>query len=167
MPQLIIIDGGKGQLSAAVKSLKALNIFDRVTIIGIAKRLEEIYFPEDPLPLLLSKKSPSLKIIQQARNEAHRFAIEFHRLIRSKKYISSQLTNIEGIGKKTAEKLLQQFASVEKIKLAKQEELEVCVGTSATKKLCEHYSIPYVVVEKKVQKNKSPKKKVKKSKKKK
>ncbi|MCH2023043.1 MAG: excinuclease ABC subunit UvrC [Saprospiraceae bacterium] len=162
LPQLIIIDGGKGQLNAAVKSLKALHIYEKVTIIGIAKRLEEIYFPEDPLPLLLSKKSPSLKIIQQARNEAHRFAIEFHRLIRSKKYISSQLTNIDGIGKKTAEKLLQQFGSVEKIKSAKQEELEVCIGTSATKKLCDHYNIPYVVIVKKSKEKKSRGKDIKK-----
>ncbi len=157
LPQLIIIDGGKGQLSAAVKSLKSLNIFERVTIIGIAKRLEEIYFPGDPIPLLLSKKSPSLKIIQQARNEAHRFAIEFHRLIRSKKYISTQLTNIDGVGKKTAEKLLQQFASVEKIKLASQEETEDCVGKAATKKIREHFNLTYVIQDKKTTADKTKK----------
>lgn len=140
LPQLIIIDGGKGQLSAAVKSLKALNIYERVTVIGIAKRLEEIYFPEDSVPLLLSKKSPTLKIIQQARNEAHRFAIEFHRLVRSKKYIATELTEIEGIGKKTAEKLLQQFASVEKIKQASQEELEACIGKAAALKIREYFN---------------------------
>lgn len=144
LPQLIIIDGGKGQLSAAVKSLKALSIYERVTIIGIAKRLEEIYFPEDSVPLLLSKKSPTLKVIQQARNEAHRFAIEFHRLLRSKKYVSTQLTEIPGIGKKTAERLLQEFASVEKIKLATQEALEACVGKAATKKVRDYYNLPYV-----------------------
>jgi len=155
LPQLIVIDGGKGQLSAAVKSLKALNIFERVTIIGIAKRLEEIYFPNDSVPLLLSKKSPTLKIIQQARNEAHRFAIEFHRLIRSKKYVSTQLTEIQGIGKKSADKLLQEFASVEKIKLASQEEQEACIGKAATKKLRDHFGLPHEVLEKKKE---SPKK---------
>jgi excinuclease ABC subunit C len=149
LPQLIIIDGGKGQLSAAVESLKELGIFERLTIIGIAKRLEEIYFPNDSIPLLLSKKSPTLKVIQQARNEAHRFAIEFHRLIRSKKYVASQLTNIEGIGKKTAEKLLQTFASVEKIKLTSQEEMIACVGKAATKKIREHFDLVYIEVEKK------------------
>ncbi len=155
LPQLIIIDGGKGQLSAAVKSLKALSIYKRVTIIGIAKRLEEIYFPEDSVPLLLSKKSPTLKIIQQARNEAHRFAIEFHRLIRSKKYVSTQLTEIQGIGKKTAEKLLQEFASVEKMKAATQEELENVVGKAATKKVFAHYDLPYQEAEKKGKKGKT------------
>lgn len=148
LPQLIIIDGGKGQLSAAVESLKELGVFKRLTIIGIAKRLEEIYFPEDPIPLLLSKKSPTLKIIQQARNEAHRFAIEFHRLIRSKKYVSSQLTTIEGVGKKTAEKLLQTFASVEKIKQTTQAEMEACVGKAATKKIREHFELSYTEADK-------------------
>lgn len=148
LPQLIIIDGGKGQLSSAVKSLKALGIYQRVTIIGIAKRLEEIYFPEDGVPLLLSKKSPTLKVIQQARNEAHRFAIEFHRLMRSKKYVSTQLTEIEGIGKKIAEKLLQTFASVEKVKAASQEELIDCIGKAATKKLMAHYGLSYQEPEK-------------------
>lgn len=144
LPQLIIIDGGKGQLSAAVKSLKALNIYKRVTIIGIAKRLEEIYFPEDNVPLLLSKKSPTLKVIQQARNEAHRFAIEFHRLLRSKKYVATELTNIKGIGKTTAEKLLKAFSSVEKIKGTPQEQLEEVVGKAATRKLMMHFELPYV-----------------------
>lgn len=158
LPQLIIIDGGKGQLSAAVKSLKALSIYKRVTIIGIAKRLEEIYFPEDSVPLLLSKKSPTLKVIQQARNEAHRFAIEFHRLIRSKKYVSTQLTEIPGIGKKTAEKLLQEFASVEKIKTAEQEALEASVGKAATKKIFAHYGLTYKETEKKKDKQEKKKK---------
>ena len=156
LPQLIVIDGGKGQLSAAVKSLKELDIYNRVTIIGIAKRLEEIYFPEDNVPLLLSKKSPTLKVIQQARNEAHRFAIEFHRLIRSKKYISTQLTNIKGIGKKTAELLLTTFGSVEKIKATPQEELETHVGKAATRKLFNHFELEYKEPEKK--KKKRPKK---------
>lgn len=157
LPQLIVIDGGKGQLSAAVKSLKELDIYNRVTIIGIAKRLEEIYFPEDNVPLLLSKKSPTLKVIQQARNEAHRFAIEFHRLLRSKKYISTQLTNIKGIGKKTAELLLTTFGSVEKIKATPQAALETHIGKAATRKLFNHFELEYKEPEKK--KKKHPKKK--------
>ncbi|CAG0902285.1 unnamed protein product, partial [Darwinula stevensoni] len=98
LPQLIIIDGGKGQLSSAVKSLESLGILDKVTVIGIAKKLEEIFFPGDSLPLYINKKSESLKLIQQARNEAHRFAISFHRDLRSKNFLGTQLTNIPGIG---------------------------------------------------------------------
>ena len=157
LPQLIVIDGGKGQLSAAVKSLKELGIYGRVTIIGIAKRLEEIYFPEDNVPLLLSKKSPTLKVIQQARNEAHRFAIEFHRLIRSKKYVASQLTSIKGIGKTTAERLLKTFGSVEKIKLTPQEDIENHIGKSATRKIFEHFELAYKEPEKKKKKKKKAK----------
>lgn len=155
LPQLIIIDGGKGQLSAAVKSLKELDIYGRVTIIGIAKRLEEIYFPEDSVPLLLSKKSPTLKVIQQARNEAHRFAIEFHRLIRSKKYVASQLTSIKGVGKTTAERLLKTFGSVEKIKNTPQEELENHIGKAATRKIFNHFELEYKEPEKKKKKKKA------------
>lgn len=142
LPQLIVIDGGKGQLSAAVESLKALDIYGRVTIIGIAKRLEEIFFPEDNVPLLLSKKSPTLKIIQQARNEAHRFAIEFHRNVRSKKFIATQLTKIPGIGKKTADKLLIAFGSVEKVKKADAALLEQHIGKAATKKVLDYFNNP-------------------------
>jgi len=141
LPQLIIIDGGKGQLSAAVKSLELLDIMDRVTVIGIAKRLEEIYFPDDNVPLLLSKKSPTLKIIQQARNEAHRFAIEFHRLIRSKKFIQTQLTRIPGIGKKKAETLLREFGSVEKVKKASLDHLAQHIGQSAAKKIKDYFNL--------------------------
>ncbi len=140
LPQLIVVDGGKGQLSAAVKSLKALDLYGKITIIGIAKRLEEIYFPEDNIPLLLSKKSPTLKIIQQARDEAHRFAIEFHRLIRSNKFLTTQLTQIPGIGKKTAEKLLKEFGSVEKIKISEQVLLESCIGKAATQKVLDYFN---------------------------
>lgn len=135
LPQLIIIDGGKGQLSAAVKSLKLLGIENRVTIIGIAKRLEEIFYPEDPIPLLLSKKSPTLKVIQQARNEAHRFSIEFHRKIRSNAFITTELTKIPGIGEKTAEKVLSHFGSVKKIKEASHTEVAAIIGLAATKKI--------------------------------
>ncbi|MBK8819843.1 MAG: excinuclease ABC subunit C [Saprospiraceae bacterium] len=114
IPQLIIIDGGKGQLSSAVKSLEKLDILDKVTVIGIAKKLEEIFFPFDSIPLYINKKSESLKLIQHARNEAHRFALGFHRDQRSKNFLGTQLTNIKGIGPKTADKLLKHFGSVEK-----------------------------------------------------
>ncbi len=140
LPQLIIIDGGKGQLSAAVKSLEALNLLDRVTVIGIAKKLEEIYFAKDPVPLHLNKKSESLKLIQQARNEAHRFAITFHRNQRSKDFTKTELTDIPGIGDKTAQKLLQHFKSVKKMKLAKAEDLEALVGKGSTQKILTYFA---------------------------
>lgn len=142
LPQLIIIDGGKGQLSSAVNSLKILGIYERVTIIGIAKRLEEIYFPEDPVPILLSKKSHTLKIIQQARDEAHRFAISFHRDLRSKNFAKTELNSISGVGDKTAQKLLAHFGSVKKIKEASREEIEAVVGEKVTDKLIGHFN-PY------------------------
>lgn len=135
LPQLIIIDGGKGQLSAALKSLKVLGIEEKVTMIGIAKRLEEIFFPDDPIPLYINKKSESLKIIQQARNEAHRFAITFHRDQRSRNFLGTELTNIPGIGQKTAEKLLKHYGSVKKVRAASEEDLTVVVGKSSAKKL--------------------------------
>jgi excinuclease ABC subunit C len=140
LPQLIIIDGGKGQLSAATVSLKALGIFDRVTVIGIAKRLEEIFFPDDPVPILLSKKSHTLKIIQQARDEAHRFAISFHRDIRSKNFAKTELNSIPGIGEKTAQKLLSHFGSVKKIKESTREEIERFAGEKIANKLIEYFN---------------------------
>ncbi len=139
LPQLIIIDGGKGQLSSAVNSLKKLDILEKVTVIGIAKRLEEIYFPEDPLPLYINKKSESLKLIQQARNEAHRFAITFHRNQRSKDFTSTELTDIPGVGAKTAEKLLQHFKSVKRIKEASPEELDQVVGKAVAEKVRKYF----------------------------
>lgn len=135
LPQLIIIDGGKGQLSAAMQVLRLLGIADKVTVIGIAKRLEEIFFPDDPVPLLINKKSESLKLIQQARNEAHRFAITFHRDQRSKNFLGTELTGIPGIGDKTAEKLLTHFGSVKKVREALVSELSEVVGMSAAKKV--------------------------------
>ncbi len=135
LPQLIIIDGGKGQLSAAVKSLDALGIRDKVTVIGIAKKLEEIFFPEDTVPLYINKKSESLKLIQQARNEAHRFAITFHRNQRSRNFLQTELTDIPGIGDKTAEKLLQHFGSVKKIRDASADDLSAIAGSSVARKL--------------------------------
>ncbi|WP_172913880.1 excinuclease ABC subunit UvrC [Capnocytophaga canis] len=138
LPQLIIIDGGKGQLSSALKSLESLDLRGKIAIIGIAKRLEEIYFPEDSIPLYLDKKSESLKLIQQLRNEAHRFGITFHRQKRSKVAIVSELDNIEGIGDKTKESLLKHFKSVKRIKEASLEDLQVVIGYRA-KKVWEYF----------------------------
>tara|TARA_R100000935_G_scaffold58906_1_gene99481 strand:- start:48055 stop:49842 length:1788 start_codon:yes stop_codon:yes gene_type:complete len=139
LPQLIVIDGGKGQLSSALKSLDALGLRRKIAIIGIAKRLEEIYFPEDPIPLYLDKKSESLKIIQQLRNEAHRFGITFHRNKRSKTAINSELESIEGIGNKTVEELLKNYKSVKRIKEASLENLAQTIGMSKAKKIYETF----------------------------
>ena len=128
LPQLIIIDGGKGQLSAALESLIKLKIENKIEIIGIAKRLEEIFKPNDPVPLYLDKNSQSLKIIQNARDEAHRFSITFHRQKRGKAMIKSQLSNIEGVGEKTIEKLLKHFGSIAKIKSSSIEEITKITG---------------------------------------
>ena len=130
LPQLIIIDGGKGQLSSAIKSIKKLGLKKKIIVIGIAKRLEEIYFPGDSIPLYLNKKSESLKLIQQARDEAHRFGITHHRNRRSKSMTQSELTEIEGIGPKTLETLLKKFKSVKRIKSASLTELVSVVGKS-------------------------------------
>jgi excinuclease ABC subunit C len=130
LPQLIIIDGGKGQLSASLKSLEALKLRGQIAIIGIAKRLEELYYPDDPIPLYLDKKSETLKIIQQLRNEAHRFGIEHHRNKRSKTALNSELESIVGIGQKTILELLKNFKSVQRVSFAKLDELEHVVGTS-------------------------------------
>lgn len=127
LPQLIIIDGGKGQLHAAVNSLKALGLYGKLGIIGIAKKLEEIYFPGDSVPLYLDKNSSSLKLIQQVRNESHRFGLLFHRQLRSHQFIQSDLSNIKGVGKKTIEILIQHFGSVEQIKKASFEEIKTCL----------------------------------------
>ncbi|CAN5194629.1 excinuclease ABC subunit UvrC [soil metagenome] len=130
LPNLIIVDGGKGQLSSAVEALKELNMYGEIPIIGIAKRLEEIYYPEDPLPLHISKKSQSLLLIQYIRDEAHRFAINFHRQKRSNNTIFSELEGIDGIGKKTTDALLSHFKSFKKIQEASYEELESVIGKS-------------------------------------
>ncbi|WP_420151626.1 excinuclease ABC subunit UvrC [Spirosoma sp.] len=135
MPDLIVIDGGKGQLSAACEALKALDLYGKVPIIGIAKRLEEIYFPEDNLPLYIDKKSESLKLIQRIRDEAHRFAITYHRDKRSRNSLISELENVEGIGKKTAAKLLKHFKGVKKIREASLDEVAEVVGHDRAQKL--------------------------------
>ena len=137
LPQLVVIDGGKGQLSAALESLERLGLRGQVAIIGIAKRLEEIYFPLDPIPLYLDKKSESLRVVQQLRNEAHRFGITFHRKKRSKAAINSALENIEGIGAKTAQQLLRKFKSVKRIRESSLEELSGVVGPSKALKVYE------------------------------
>lgn len=140
LPQLIVIDGGKGQLSSALKSLDLLGLRGKIAIIGIAKRLEEIYFPEDPIPLYLDKKSETLKIIQQLRNEAHRFGITFHRQKRSKAAINTELESIEGIGSKTAEQLLKKFKSVKRIKEASIESLTQAIGVDKAKKVYQKFN---------------------------
>ncbi len=139
LPQLIIIDGGKGQLSSAVKSLKKLNLFGKITIIGIAKRLEEIYFPGDSLPLYLDKRSETLKIIQQARDEAHRFGVTFHRNKRSADFLKSELEQIKGVGEMTISKLYSYFNSVEEISKAKINSLEKCVGKKKARIIFDFY----------------------------
>ena len=135
LPQLLIVDGGKGQLSSAMKSINKLGIADKMTIVGIAKRLEEIYFPGDSIPLHINKKSESLKLIQQLRNEAHRFAITFHRNQRSKDFTKSSIKDINGVGDKSVIKLLKHFKSVDKIKEASIEDISIVVGKSIGKKV--------------------------------
>ena len=139
LPQLIVIDGGKGQLSSAVKSLKKLNIEKKVTIIGIAKRLEEIYFPGDSIPLYLNKKSESLKIIQNLRNEAHRFGIEFHNSKRVKNAMSSIFDKIDGVGEITKNKLLKKYKSLAMIKKLSFEEIKEEIGGDKAKKILEAF----------------------------
>ncbi len=134
LPQLIIIDGGKGQLSAASDALKELNLYGQIPIIGIAKRLEEIYFPEDSLPIYIDKKSESLKLIQQLRDEAHRFGITAHRNKRSKNFLISYLEEMDGIGKLTAQKLFKHFGTIKNMQEASLEELEKVLGKSKAKK---------------------------------
>jgi excinuclease ABC subunit C len=137
LPQLIIIDGGKGQLSSAMKSLQDLGIADKLDIIGIAKRLEEIYKPGDPLPLSINKKSQSLRLIQRARDEAHRFGLSRHRNKRISTNLHSSLESIPGVGKKTTEKLLSHFKSIKKLKEASAEEIEKIVGKARAKVVVE------------------------------
>ena len=140
LPQLIIIDGGKGQLSAALKSIDELGLRGKITIIGIAKRLEELFYPGDSIPLYLDKKSETLKIIQQLRNEAHRFGITHHRDQRSKAALNSSIESIPGIGEKTMLALIQHFKSVKRLKLATEIEISAVVGASKAKKIVEFYT---------------------------
>jgi excinuclease ABC subunit C len=130
LPQLIIIDGGKGQLGAALKALDQLELRGKVAIIGIAKRLEEIFFPGDSIPIYIDKRSESLKLIQQLRNEAHRFGITHHRNKRSKNAFVSEISSINGIGEKTFEQLMLRFKTLSNIKNASIEEITDCIGKS-------------------------------------
>lgn len=140
LPQLIIIDGGKGQLSSALKSLDVLGLRGKIAIIGIAKRLEEIYYPGDSIPMYLDKKSETLKIIQHLRNEAHRFGITFHRNKRSKSAIQSELEQIPDVGKQTITSLLRKFKSAKRVKSATFEELKEVVGESRAQKIFQYYN---------------------------
>lgn len=140
LPQLIVVDGGKGQLSAALNSLEKLGLRGSIGIIGIAKRLEEIYYPDDPLPMYLDKKSETLRIIQQLRDEAHRFGITHHRKRREKGTIKTALTGIEGIGEATSQLLLQKFKSVKNIQKATLEDLQEVVGKVKGKVVFEYYA---------------------------
>ena len=140
LPQLVVVDGGRGQLDFAYQALTDLGLEKTMPIIGIAKRLEELIKPGDPNPLFLDKNSPSLKLIMQLRDEAHRFGITFHRSLRSKRQTKSELTSIKGIGEATAKKLLQHFKSVARIKKASEEDLAAVIGKSAAKKVSGHLS---------------------------
>ncbi|NNE56119.1 MAG: excinuclease ABC subunit C, partial [Flavobacteriales bacterium] len=130
LPQLIVIDGGKGQLSSAYKSLETLGLTDKIQLIAIAKRLEEIYYPKDEFPFSINKRSPTLRVLQHLRNEAHRFAISFHRDQRSRHAFKSSLSEIKGIGDKTTKTLIREFKSVKRIMEASREELDDVVGKS-------------------------------------
>jgi len=139
LPQLIVVDGGKGQLSSAVKSLKKLGLTGKVTVLGIAKKLEELYYPNDPVPLYLDKTSETLKVIQQLRDEAHRFGITHHRKKRDKGTLKSELTEIEGVGYATAQKLLRKFKSVKKIKEADEQALATVTGKAKAAVIFKHF----------------------------
>ena len=140
LPQLILIDGGKGQLSSAVKSLKLLGLYGKITIIGIAKRLEEIYFPEDSIPLYLDKKSETLKILQRVRDESHRFGVKHHRTRRKNSTIKTELEEIPGVGEKTIELLLSKLKSVKRIREASLETLEEILGKSKAKMVWSYFN---------------------------
>ena len=142
LPQLILIDGGKGQLSSAIKSLKLLGLYGKITIVGIAKRLEEIFFPEDPIPLYLDKKSETLKVLQRVRDEAHRFGVKHHRTRRTNSTIKSELEEIPGVGEKTIEMLLSKLKSVKRIKEANLEILEEILGKSKGKIVHDFFNNP-------------------------
>ena len=138
--EYIIIDGGKGQLSAACDALKSLGLYGKLPIIGIAKRLEELFYPGDSAPLYLDKKSETLKVIQQLRNEAHRFGITHHRDKRSKAALNSSVEEIDGIGEKTMLTLIKHFKSVKRVRLASEKEIADVIGISKAKKIVDFYN---------------------------
>ncbi len=139
LPQLVIIDGGKGQLSASMLSIRALGLENRMTVVGIAKRLEEIYFPDDAVPLHISKKSESLKLIQQCRDEAHRFALRHHRNRRSQTFTQSDLLQVPGVGEKTLQKIITHFGSAAKAKAAPVAELLQVASLKVVRSLLAHW----------------------------
>jgi excinuclease ABC subunit C len=140
LPDLIVIDGGKGQLSSAVESMKKVGIYGKVPVMGIAKRLEELYYPDDELPLYIDKKSETLKVIQQIRDEAHRFGITRHRNRRDKNTLQTELEQIEGIGPETAKMLLAELRSVKKIRETKLEEMANIVGNAKAKLVWDYFN---------------------------
>lgn len=142
LPQLVVIDGGKGQLSSAVEALELLGLRGKVAVIGIAKRLEEIYFPGDSIPIYLDKRSESLKVIQHMRDEAHRFGLSKHRNRRSNSAIKSELEQVEGVGPKSIEKLLKHFGSVKRLKESNKEEIKQVVGEKLAEKLANFFHLP-------------------------
>ena len=140
LPQLVVVDGGKGQLSAAVEALEAIGLRGTIAVAGIAKRLEEIYFPGDSVPLYIDKNSETLKVVQHMRDEAHRFGITFHRDKRSKSQIVSELDSIKGIGPRTAEALLKHFKSVKRIRQATLDEIAAVVGAAKARTITEGFA---------------------------
>ncbi|NMB73199.1 MAG: excinuclease ABC subunit C, partial [Bacteroidales bacterium] len=139
LPQLIVIDGGKGQINAAIKSLEKLDLHNKIAVIGIAKKLEEIYFPNDPYPIYLDKNSPSLRVIQHIRNEAHRFGITFHRQKRSKIFLHSELDSVKGIGEITKQKLMEKFKSISVIRSLSISKIEEVVGKSKARIIYDYF----------------------------
>jgi excinuclease ABC subunit C len=142
LPDLLIIDGGKGQLSHAMEVLESLNLVGRFTVIGLAKRLEEVFTPNSSTPLYLAKTSPSLRLLQQARDEAHRFAITYHRTLRSKRTLQTALTGIAGVGDARAKKLLSALGSVEQVRQATHEQLAAIVGELVASAIRHHFDSP-------------------------
>jgi excinuclease ABC subunit C len=139
LPDLVVVDGGKGQLSSAVEALHAIGMYGKFPIIGLAKRLEEVFFPGDKQSIIIPKTSASLKLLQRVRDEAHRFAITYHREKRRKRTIASELDDIPGVGPRTREKLIKHFGSVKKIREAFVEDLEEAVGKAAARRIRDHY----------------------------
>jgi excinuclease ABC subunit C len=139
IPDLIIIDGGKGQLSAAMGALTDLGMNEKSTVIGLAKRLEEVFLPNESEPVLMPRTSTSLRLLQSARDEAHRFAVTYHRQLRDKRVFHTELTDIPGIGEKTAQKLLVKFGSVEGVRRASEEELALFAGKKTSLRLYEYF----------------------------
>ncbi|MDR9410538.1 MAG: helix-hairpin-helix domain-containing protein, partial [Balneolaceae bacterium] len=140
-PDLVLIDGGKGQLNAAVEALREIDFLDDVEVAGLAKRLEEVYVPGKSDPVMIPKKSPALKLLQSARDEAHRFAITFHRQKRGKRTVKTELTEIEGIGEKRAQELLKHFGSVKKIKESNLETLQDFLGKKTGESVYQHFNV--------------------------